>query len=405
LNAPWLGLSHRKSSQSTPTKLTKKGEYHMKFVASALALSISAATIVGPALGRDTIIAATWLPPNHQYSRYLYTYWAEQLAMHSGGTLTAQVELGSPRVTASGNLAEISDGLADVSGHFAQYTPSALPVSNAIEELGMTFDDPRVIIAAATEFNVMDPDLQTEWAGHGVVFGSSYATNHYKLICNRKITNLEELKGAKLRLPGRAPAEWANTAGAVTVAFNTNEQYGALDKGALTCTTTTAADAYVRKLYEVAPHVTDLPVTLFWAGLGHGYNPDVWSELTVEQRRAALYAESDAMAALIVEGTLLEEDTAREKLEAAGVAFHQPEADLIASIKAFRDAQPTAAVAIVRDTFGIEDPEALLGRFQATVTKWEDLLKDVPVEDQAALAQLMRTEIYDRLDLETYGVN
>ncbi len=375
----------------------------MKPITCALALSISVTAITGPAIARDTIVAATWLPPNHQYSRFLYTYWAEQLAIHSGGTLTAEVELGSPRVTASGNLAEIADGLADVSGHFAQYTPSELPVSNAVEELGMTFGDPRVIISAATEFNIMDPDLQAEWADHEVVFGGSYATNHYKFICNRQITNLEELRGAKLRLPGRAPAEWANSAGAVTVAFNTNEQYGALDKGALTCTTTTAADAYVRKLYEVAPHITDLPITLFWAGLGHGYNPNVWSELTVEQRRAVLYAESDAMAALIVEGTLLEEETARVKLEAEGVTFHEPQADLVASIRTFREAQPTAAVNMVRDIFEIKDPEKLLGRFQATVTKWEELLKDVPIQDQATLAQLMRTEIYDKLDLATYG--
>ncbi len=376
----------------------------MKYMTCALAFSLIVAALNGTAMARDSIVAATWLPPNHQYSRFLYTYWAKQLAIHSGGKLTAEVELGSPRVTALGNLSEIADGLADVSGHFAQYTPSVLPVSNAVEELGMTFDDPRVIIAAATEFNVMDPDLQAEWAGHEVVFGGSYATNHYKFICNRPVTNLKELQGAKLRLPGRAPAEWANSAGAVTVAFNTNEQYGALDKGALTCTTTTAADAYVRKLYEVAPHITDLPITLFWAGLGHGYNSGVWSELTVEQRRAALYAESDAMAALIVEGTLLEEESAREKLTAKGVTFHEPKPDLVASIRAFRDAQPTAAASIVGDTFGIRNPEKLLSRFQATVTKWEELLEDVPVQDQSALAELMRKEIYDKLDLATYGV-
>ncbi|MCP3887291.1 MAG: hypothetical protein GY702_00240 [Desulfobulbaceae bacterium] len=45
-----------------------------------------------------------------------------------------------------------------------------------------------------------------------------------------------------------------------------------------------------------------------------------------------------------------------------------------------------------------------MSRFQATVTKWEEILKGVPVQDQAALAELMRKEIYDKLDLATYGV-
>jgi TRAP-type C4-dicarboxylate transport system substrate-binding protein len=377
----------------------------MKSLTCALALCATILTLNGPAYARDSLVAATWLPPNHQYSRYLYTYWAERLKAHSDGALTAEVELGSPRVTALGNMAELADGLADVSGHFAQYTPSDLPVSNAVEELGMTFSDPRVIIAAATEFNITDPDLNAEWLNHGVVFGSSYATNHYKLVCNRPVTNLAEFEGAKLRLPGRAPAEWANLAGGVTVAFNTNEQYGALDKGALTCTTTTAVDVDVRKLYEVANHITDLPITLFWAGLGHGYNKDVWSELTVDQRRAALYADADAIAALIVEGTLLEEVQARERLKAKGVTFHKPAKDLQNSIATFRQAQPAAAAGISKETFGIKDPEGLLGRFQASVSKWEDLLADLPVEDQAKFADLIRTEIYDKMDLETYGLN
>lgn len=361
---------------------------------------------LGSAYAADvTVTASTWLPPQHQYSRYLYTYWAERVPLYAGDDLKVEVELGSPRVTALGNLAEIGDGLADVSGHFAQYTPSDLPVGNATEELGMTFDDPRVIMGAAADFNMTDPQQQAEWAGHNVVFGGAYATNHYKLICNEPITSLEEIKGAKLRLPGRAPAEWANEVGAVTVSFNTNEQYGALDKGALTCTTTTAADAYVRKLYEVAPHITDMPITLFWAGLGHGYNRQKWEELTVDQRKALLYAEADAMAALIVDGTLLEEEEARKKLEAEGVTFHKPQEDLTASLEAFKAAQPGKAVAIVEDKFGLENAEDLLNRFQATVDKWTALLADVPVEDKDALSALIKEQVIDKLDLETYGIN
>lgn len=356
-----------------------------------------------PAFAQDTIIAATWLPPQHQYSRYLYTYWAERVPVYAGDSLNVETELGSARVTALGNLQEVADGIVDASGHFAQYTPSDLPVANAVEELGMTFTDPRVIMAAAADFNATDSEQQAEWRDLGVVYGSSYATNHYLLICNTPITSLEEIEGESLRLPGRAPAEWANSVGAVTVSFNTNEQYGALDTGALTCTTTTAADAYVRNLHEVAGHITDLPITLFWAGLGHGYNPNTWAALNVDQRQALLYAEADAMASLIVDGTLLEEREARESLMELGVEFHEPAEDLVASIDAFRAAQPGSAVEIVRDTYGIEDPEGLLARFQATVDKWDKLLADVPLEDTEMLANLIRTEVYDQLDLETYG--
>ena len=368
------------------------------------AMVMATSFTVAPALADTEFVAATWLPPQHQYSRYLYNYWAERVAFYDS-SLKVEVELGSPRVTPTGNLDEIADGLVQVSSHFAQYTPSELPVANAPEELAMTFEDPRVIIATSAEFNMTDPQQQAEWASKGVVFGASQGTNWYKLVCNTPITSMAEIQGAKLRLPGRAPAEWANSTGGVTVSLSSNEQYGALDKGALTCTTTTAADAWSRKLHEVATHITDMPITLFWAGLGHGYNADFWADLNTDQRQALLYADADAMAALIVDGSLLEEIEAEEKLKANGVMFHQPAEDLVQSIEEFRAAQPGKAVGIVQENFGLDDAEDLLMRFQTTRDKWTALLADVPIEDKETLAALMKSEIVDKLDLTTYGVN
>jgi hypothetical protein len=98
------------------------------------------------------------------------------------------------------------------------------------------------------------------------------------------------------------------------------------------------------------------------------------------------------MAALIVDGTLLEEIEAEENLKAKGVTFHAPGEDLVASIAAFRAAQPENAVPIIQETYKIAEADALLARFQATIDKWDGLLADVPVE------------IYDKLDLSTYGL-
>ena len=167
----------------------------MKKIHYASALAIALATATSPALARDTIVAATWLPPSHTFTENLYTYWAEKVVEYSNGTLTPQVELGSPRVTASGNLSEIADGLADVSGHFAQYTPSDLPVANAVEELGMTFGDPRVMIAAATDFNMNDPQQQAEWLSKGVIYGSSYTTAHVRAGLQRANRDPGRLQG------------------------------------------------------------------------------------------------------------------------------------------------------------------------------------------------------------------
>jgi hypothetical protein len=110
------------------------------------------------------------------------------------------------------------------------------------------------------------------------------------------------------------------------------------------------------------------------------------------------------MAALIVDGTLLEEAAAEESLKAEGVTFHAPGEDLTASIAAFRAKQPENAVPIIQETYKIAEAEALLARFQATIDKWDAMLADVPVEDKETLADMMRAEIYDKLDLATYGL-
>lgn len=44
-----------------------------------------ASTAVQPLQARDSIQAATWIPPSHQVSRYLFDYWADRVAERSDG--------------------------------------------------------------------------------------------------------------------------------------------------------------------------------------------------------------------------------------------------------------------------------------------------------------------------------
>jgi len=377
----------------------------MKKIKQKITGSIFAVILsLGSAHAGTELIAATWLPPQLHIPKYLFTYWSERVDYYSNKEISINLQLGSPITTPQGGVREIGDGMVDISNHFAAYTPSDLPYSAAIEELGMTYQDPRVIIAASTEFNIRDPRMQAEWANHGVVFGSSWASTPFTLVCNKEITTPDDFKGANMRMPSHSAAEWAESLGAITVPLNANEQYSALDTGILTCTTTLLGDAFSRKMYEVAQHVTELPITVMWAGLGHGYNANKWKGLTIKERKALLYAEADAMAALVVKGMIYADKDAKLKMQKLGVSFHEPSNELVHSIEEFRKIRMDEAVEFSTKNLGVKESDLLLKDFQSTVTKWEGILNEIPVDDIDSFAEAMRKEIYDKIDLSNYGL-
>ncbi len=54
---------------------------------------------------------------------------------------------------------------------------------------------------------------------------------------------------------------------------------------------------------------------------------------------------------------------------------------------------------------GVENPEAILAEFKTMVDRWDVLLADVDRTDVETLAGLARSEIYDKLDPATYGLD
>ena len=56
-----------------------------------------------------------------------------------------------------------------------------------------------------------------------------------------------------------------------------------------------------------------------------------------------------------------------------------------------------------RDKYGVADPKALLGRFQSTVDKWEGLFSGVDRSDSSAIAAIIKSELFDKIDVASYG--
>ena len=76
--------------------------------------------------------------------------------------------------------------------HAAVYTPSELPVANAVQELGFNYDDPLATIFAVAEFSLFNAAQQAEWQDKGLVYLGAYATPAYVIFCREPIRTLDE---------------------------------------------------------------------------------------------------------------------------------------------------------------------------------------------------------------------
>jgi TRAP-type C4-dicarboxylate transport system substrate-binding protein len=180
--------------------------------------------------------------------------------------------------------------------------------------------------------------------------------------------------------------------------------YSGLEKGQLDCASNGANDMKTRSLWEVSKHATMVELGVYWAGYQYGINRDFWDSITPEQRRVLL----DTIAEAIVNtgvGYIAEADAAVQEAPSHGVRIHEPESDLKQSIKEFARTARSNAVKLGKKKFGLADADGLIGRFEERTAKWKALLSGIDRQDHAALIALLKKELYDKIDVKSYGLN
>lgn len=332
-----------------------------------------------------------------------YIRWAELVQDLSGGDLVPEVFTGTVLLAPRAAMQGIQDNVVQVAHHAAIYTPSDLPVANAVQELGFAYSDPTTAIFAVTDFSMNNPAQLAEWEANRLVYLGAYATPAYVLMCSSPVRNLQEIRGKRIRTAGSAVSVWVEEAGGIPVNVPSSEMYTGLERGSLDCATNAASDLVDRSLLEVAPHTTLLSTGMYWSGPQWGYNPDFWAGLEPQQREVLMEASARSMARMVI--------AYDEKVEAglqasrdAGGNVYEPEADLAEHVAAFRDRTSAAAAEKARTDFGIAEPETLISDFEATMQKWQDLLAGIDASDEDALTELAMQEIYGKIDAATYGV-
>jgi len=347
--------------------------------------------------------ASVWFPDGQPLTKYGYLEWAKKLSETSGGSLKAKVFTGTVLLSPNAHMSGVRDGIAQIGYHAGTYTPSELHEDNVLAHLALNYSDLLIATFAVTEMNMTDPELLAQWKRNKIVFGGGYASVPYRLICTSKVQTLADMKGKKVRMPGAVHSDWAKSVGAVAVAVPSSEMYSGLEKGQIDCASNGANEMKSRSLWDVAKHTNMVNLGVYWAGYLYGMNADFWRKLTPKDRRTMFNSFAESMVETEL-AYVTESDEAVAEAPKHNVTIYQPSADLKRSVDDFQAAARLGAIEMGKEKFKMKDPEALIKRFETMAAKWEKLLANVDRKDKAKLTALVKTEIYDKIDVNTYGV-
>jgi TRAP-type C4-dicarboxylate transport system substrate-binding protein len=370
-----------------------------RVVAAALAMAMAGSA----AYAAREFNASIWFPDTHPLTKG-YLDWAKRLEAASKGELKAKVFTGTALLPPNAHLSGLKDGIAHVTYHAGTYTPTDLPEDNVISMLALGVSDTMAVTFAVTDFYMTDPEMAARFKAHGIVFAGGYSTPPYNLMCTKKVATLADLKGLKIRMPGVIHADWAKSVGAVPVSVPSTEMFTGLEKGQLDCAANAANDMKSRSLWDVAKHTSTISLGLYWAGWNWAFNGKFWKELKPEERRVLLDTIADTIPPMML-GYLKDTADALKEAPSKGVTIYPETDEMKKSVQEF-SSKVARAQAVEQGTskFKLKDPDGLLKRFEATLVKWEGLLKGVDRNDPAALAKVLKDNLYSKIDEKTYGV-
>ena len=368
------------------------------FSATAIVLVTSAACV-----SAETYTASSWLGATHPITVHGFDGFAKNVAEATGGDIEFEVFAGGSLLPPKGTLSGVGSGVAALGSVTSAYIPADLPLGNVINDLAFAATDPLAAAFASTEVKMMHPKMIKEYQDHNVVYAIGYSTTLYHFICNGAVRSLADLKGKKVRTAGNSHVQWINSVGGVPVSVSAAEIYTGLQRGSIDCTMGDANFLTTSfKLQEVADSVTILPMGTHTSG-GSVLNTDMWQDLSAANRRVIL----DNMAIALTEMELDWEAQGIEALEIAagnGVEVIQPTDEMAAALKAFSDAFVADLPKKAMADRGVEDPTDLIEAYMASYNKWVELLGGIDRTDRDAVLGLVKGEIYDKIDENSYGL-
>lgn len=368
-----------------------------------LGLAALAATLALPAAAQRAHQATNWLAPAHILTEFPYTEWIPEVARATNNQVRFELHASGSLIPARATMQGIRDRVAAVGIVFPGYTPSELPLNNVVNDLVFVADDDMAAAFAWTELNFRNRRMQAEWQRNGGIFGGGYSTPLYYFICMRPVRTVRDLQGLKVRTAAGSQVEWVRSFGGTPVSVPIGDVYSGLQRGSIDCALSDATNLdRGNRFWEVARAVTRLPMGVV-VGANWVYNTSFWRERTPEQRRALL----DTMARAAVRAQMAYAagvDAAIAGSRQRGLEIIDASPELRQRLAEFNRGFVDGLARSAMERYRAEDPSDVIREYLELEQRWKGLLAGIDRSNEAALVNLVRTELYGRVDERSYGL-
>jgi TRAP-type C4-dicarboxylate transport system substrate-binding protein len=304
--------------------------------------------------------------------------------------------LGTPEAVDALSLGTHQMGMVALASY-----PDEFPYWAMLSELFLVGGESLAAAAAITELVMAEcPPCQLNFARRKLVFLGTYGAAPYVLIAPHPMTESHSLEGQTVATPGSLWDRLVQNLGATAAPVIANPR-AALVEGQATALIDIAEALRQPPLAGHAVAVTKLPLGGYRGAGPFMINRDAWRSLSDDQRRRMFAAAAGG----IVRITQAYHRKAAADLAAAsaeGIPVAPGTLMLQDRIRRFATTDQARVIVSAETRFGIADAEHFLTRLKALYDKYAILLGPDP--EQADAITLLTSEIFDRLDVQTYGL-
>ncbi|WP_436637493.1 TRAP transporter substrate-binding protein [Microbaculum sp. FT89] len=252
-----------------------------KLAAAGVFAVSTALTGAGAFAAEYTLTISSWAPPTHGINAKMWPTFTKMVEEATDGRVTTDLKLGIAPPPAQFDL--VQDGAADLSIIFHGYQPGRFVTAKMIELPGY---EGSAEAASVAYWQAYEKYLKQADEHRGVKLIALHTHGPAQLHTHEKVTQLDQINGLKLRVPGGVGSDVGAALGATGIQVPAPKVYETLASKAADGVVMPMESRKGFKLTEVAENVYEMPGGFYRGSFAFIMNEDAFKNLPEDIQQA-----------------------------------------------------------------------------------------------------------------------